>query len=107
MSMMREESGKLGKEAFEGVGEGPAPRISPERSTSKRDERRGEGTQVLSEEDDSLMRSASARGPRGAEGRIGNSVWRSSSYKSIRKPSRLPYLSPLLPRGLILTRNRA
>ena len=84
-SMMREESGGLGKEVIEGVGEGPAPRADLERGASKREQRRGEATQVLDTEEDTLRRSSSHRLPRGAEGKIGNSVWRSSSYKGIRK----------------------
>lgn len=90
LSLMREQSRKLGKEVIEGVGEGPAPKPEMGRSTSKREERRGEGTQVLSEEDDTLRKIATTRVPKGAEGRIGNSAWRSNSYKSIRKPP--PYL---------------
>lgn len=91
LSMMREDSARLAKETIEGVGEGSAPPPSPRRSTSKREDQRDHGTQVLSEEDDTLRRSASARVPRGAEGKIGNSVWRSNSYKSIRKLSPLNF----------------
>lgn len=90
LEMIGEQGEKLGREVIERAGEGPAPRPEMGRSMSKREKRRDEGTQVLSEEEDIRWKSSSHRLPRGAEGRIGNSVWRSSSYKSIRKHSLLP-----------------
>lgn len=86
LAMMRGQGEKLGREVVEGAGGGPAPRPEMGRNTSKREEeRRGEETQVLSEEEDTHRKFSSHRLPRGAESRIGNSVWRTSSYKGIRK----------------------
>ena len=75
---------RIGEEPIEGVGEGPAPKPSLERSKSKRQERRGDGTQVFSQEEDDLRRRIIPNLPAGAEAKIGNSVWRSMSAKTIR-----------------------
>lgn len=77
----------MGSAPVPGVGEGPAPKPSLERKISKREERRGAGTQILSEEEDTLRKRMVFTLPRGAEGRIGNSVWRSSSGQTIRRCS--------------------
>lgn len=83
--------GMIGRAPVPGVGEGQALKASLGSTKSRREERRGAGTQMLSEEEDTVRKRMVFTLPRGAEGRIGNSIWRSSSGQTIR---RFPLTSP-------------